>query len=321
MFNILGQDKLKSLFKSSLKKNMVSHSYLIEGEEGLGKMEMAKFISASLLCKNITLQEACGICSSCRKIINDNHPDVRIIDNKTVKIDDIRGAIKEVYKKPYEGSKKVLIINNFETSTIESQNAILKTLEEPPKTAILILLAKHTMSILDTIKSRCQKLKMLRIDTSLLKEYLLENGVTEGIASFASMYSEGNLKVAKKACGKEFLDLRDNILRISLGIFKETKYNGIKYSEELSKYKDNIDDIFNIITSIYRDIIMLKVGNNNKIINSDKTDILIEESYKLSYNKLEKAIKRINSARDSINRDTNFQLTIEVMMIGIQDGR
>lgn len=321
MFNILGQDKLKNLFKASLKKNMLSHSYLIEGEEGLGKMNMAKFISASLLCNQRVLNEACSSCNSCKKVNNNNHPDVKVIDSKTVKIDDIRGAIKEVYKKPYEGNKKVLIINNFETATIESQNAILKTLEEPPKTAVLILLAKNTMFILDTIKSRCQRLKMFRVDTLIIKNYLLDKGINEKISNFASMYSEGNLKVAEKAFSKEFLDLRERILRISLDVFKGTKYNAIKYSEEINKYKDNIEDVFNILTSIYRDIIMLKVGNTNRIINSDKSELLIEESYKLSYNKLEKAIEKIKIARDSLTRDTNFQLTMEVMMIGIQDGR
>lgn len=322
MFKVLGQEKVLNLFKTSLRKGMLSHSYIVEGENGLGKLNMAKFMSASLMCENTNEDGPCKVCNTCLKINKDIHPDVRIIDNKTIKIDNIRDAIEEIYKRPYEGSKKVLIIKNFETATIESQNAILKTLEEPPKQAALIILARDTLYLLDTIKSRCQKLKLFKVDTILIKRELMLSGVDDRTATFASNYSEGNLKVARRASERSFLDLREKILTIALDIFGVNKYKAVKYSEELETYKDNIEEVLNIFTSIYRDIILLKVGNDTKmIINSDKIELLVEESYRLSYNRLEKALMEIKSARDSLTRDVNFQLTMEIMIVGIQNWR
>lgn len=320
MFDILGQERIKELFKSSVQRGRVLHSYLIEGEGGLGKTEMAKFIAASLLCTDESAGEPCRDCSNCRKVYKLSHPDLVVIDEKTIKIDNIRNSIEEVYKKPYEGSRKVLIIKNFHTSTVEGQNAILKTLEEPPTSATIILLAKDTLSILDTIKSRCQILKMFRVDPLLVKEKLINDGEGEESAEFASLYSEGNIGVAKKACSEEFLSLRNNIINIALDIFKVGRFKALQYGEVLSKEKDNIEEVLNIFTSIYRDIIMLKIGeNNSRIINRDKFEILVEESYRLSYNKLNRSLKIIKDIRNSLTRDTNFQLTMEVMILGIQE--
>lgn len=322
MFNILGQDTIKSLFKKSVERGTISHSYLIEGEWGLGKMEMAKFIAATLLCLNNDYVDACGECSNCRKVNSLSHPDVNVIDEKTIKIDNIRDSIEEVHKKPYEGQKKVLIIKNFHTATIESQNAILKTLEEPPETSTLILLAENTLSILDTIKSRCQMLKMFRVDPLLVEKELLNKGISKSICEFAACYSEGNIGIAEKACTEEFLSLREEIINMAINIFTKSKYNALKYGETLTKYKDNISEVLDIFTSVYRDIIMLKIGrNHSRIINKDKIEILVEESYRLSYNKLEQALNVIKGARNSLTRDTNFQLTMEVMIMGIQNGR
>lgn len=319
MFDILGQDRIKDLFKSSVEKGRLSHSYLIEGEDGLGKMEMAKFIAASLLCSEQGFSP-CTQCSNCRKIDKLSHPDLRVIDEKTVKIDNIRSSIQEVYKRPYEGSRKILIIKNFHTATIEGQNAILKTLEEPPETATILLLAKDTLSILDTIKSRCQTLKMFRINPELVKDCLLSSGEDALEAEFAALFSEGNIGVAKKACSEEFLTLRSSIINIALEVFKVGKFKALQYGEVLAKEKDNIDEVLNIFTSIYRDIIMLKIDEkNNRIINRDKFEILVEESYRLSYNKLNRALKIIKDTRNSLTRDTNFQLTMEVMILGIQE--
>ncbi len=321
MFDTLGQDETKKLFNISLKSHKIAHSYLIEGEEGLGKMNMAKYIAASLLCKSGN-NGACGNCINCKKINELIHPDLKVIDEKTIKIDNIRDSIDEVYKKPYEGDRKVLIIKNFDTATVESQNAILKTLEEPPSTATIILLAKDTLSILDTIKSRCQIIKMFRVHPLLVKERLISEGIDDTKAEAAAIYSEGNIGVARKACKAEFTTLRNEIFNMAIDVFKISKFEALKYGEKLTKYKDEIDDVLNIFTSVYRDIIFLKLGQgNNRLVNRDKMEILVEESYRLSYNKLDKSLNIIKDTRNSLKRDTNFQLTMEVMILGIQEAK
>ncbi|MEF9934923.1 MAG: DNA polymerase III subunit delta' C-terminal domain-containing protein [Clostridium sp.] len=321
MFGIVGQDKVIELFNSSLKGNRIAHSYLIEGDRGLGKKNVAFYIAASLLCRSEDVGP-CGDCSVCRRIREGNHPDVKIVLEDTVKIDNIRLSIEEVYKKPYEGDRKVLIIDNFHTTTIEGQNAILKTLEEPPAASTIILLASTTLTILDTIKSRCQIIKLFRQDVSLIKEKLIEEGYSEDESVFASLYSEGNYGEALKACSVEFNSLRSEVLEIGLNLFKVSKFEAMEIASGFTKYKDNIDNVLGILTSLYRDIIILKIDQSSEnIINRDNFQILVEESYRLSYNRLDKALRVITDTRKRLIRDTNFQLTMEVMILGIQEAK
>ncbi|MEG0370921.1 MAG: DNA polymerase III subunit delta' C-terminal domain-containing protein [Clostridium sp.] len=321
MFGIIGQEKLIELFHTSLENNRLSHSYLIEGDEGLCSINVAKYMAASLLCKQ-GKQGACTHCSICRRIQDNNHPDIRVIDEKTVKIDNIRKAIEEVHKRPYEANHKVIIIKGFHTTTIEGQNAILKTLEEPPDTATIILLANDTLSILDTIKSRCQILKLFRVDTNIIKNKLIHDGYSNDRAGFGSLYGEGNYGESIKACSEGFIVLRNQIMEVALDIFSCSKFEVMNYAQSISNNKDNIFDILNIFTSIYRDIIMVKLDeNNSKIINRDNFQIIVEESYRLSYNRLDKALRVINDTRKRLASDTNFQLTMEVMLLNIQEAK
>ena len=172
--NILGNDKIKKDLEKSLKNNRTSHSYMFIGEEGIGKKEIAKEFSKSILCLNNVDGTYCNKCKSCLEFDSTNHPDFKIIEpeGNTLKIDQIREFQKKVSEKPIVGSRKVYIINDSDKMTSEAQNCLLKTLEEPPEFVTIILIGSNESAFLSTIKSRCMILHFEPIQNELLKDYL-----------------------------------------------------------------------------------------------------------------------------------------------------
>lgn len=173
--SIIGNNDIKEYLKSSVVNNKLSQSYLFIGTEGIGKLLIAKVFAKQILCLNKEKNQEC-ICKSCQCFEGQNHPDLGIINEQgeTIKIDQIRDLISKVIEQPIISSQKVYIINDFEKMTIEAQNCLLKTLEEPPEFATIILISSNENEILNTIKSRCMTIKFNNITNDELKKYATE---------------------------------------------------------------------------------------------------------------------------------------------------
>lgn len=181
----------KSFFKEAIEKDKLASGYLFVGDDHLKKREIALFIAKALNCQEALIKEDC-LCENCLKIDSFNHPDVvwvRPASSQKLKIDNVRTVIRQLYLKPYEGKYKVFIVEEADTLTEEAQNAFLKTLEEPPKNSVIILLASQKESLLETIISRCQIIKFLlssqKGETDLkIKNYLLNKDRIKLLAEF-----------------------------------------------------------------------------------------------------------------------------------------
>ena len=149
--------------KHNIKSVSLSHSLLVTGGKSPSQREFAKDLAKALNCSEGSFFQDCG-CASCSKIESGNHPDVRWYesaeDSTKIKIADIKNLIHWVSLKPFEGRRKVFIVADAHEMTMESQNALLKTLEEPPPQSTIILTTDHRSSLLDTITSRCTELKL-----------------------------------------------------------------------------------------------------------------------------------------------------------------
>ena len=174
--NLVGNEKVKSLLSKTIETNSVLHSYLFEGIDGIGKSSFAKEFAKAVLCNNENIKP-CHQCKSCNSFANDNHPDYMFIerDGNSIKIEQIRYLIQKISEKPIESSKKVYIIDNADTMTVEAQNSLLKTLEEPPEYVCLILIASNESKLLNTIKSRCTKIFFTPIEDEKIEKYIKEN--------------------------------------------------------------------------------------------------------------------------------------------------
>ena len=149
---IIGNNKIKNELIKAFSTNSIAHSYIFSGQYGIGKKQIAIEFAKMILCLNKD-NAPCGKCKSCLELENDNNPDFNIIkpDGK-IKIDQIRQMLEKVYEKPIISDKKVYIIDDAETMTVEAQNCLLKTLEEPPEYIVIILITSNESNLINTIK-------------------------------------------------------------------------------------------------------------------------------------------------------------------------
>ena len=162
--DIIGQEQLKEHLQGAIERNKVSHAYIINGERNSGKEFIAKVFAMALECTDRKDGEPCQVCHSCKQALSGNHPDIIFVSHEkpnVIGVDDIRTQINgDVAIKPYSSPKKIYIMNEGEKMTVQAQNALLKTIEEPPKYVVILLLTENAELLLPTINSRCVMLKL-----------------------------------------------------------------------------------------------------------------------------------------------------------------
>lgn len=170
---LLGNEALKERLTEGLRSGRMSHSYLLTGPEGSGKRTLARLLAAAMECRGTP--RPCGVCPACHKVLSGNHPDVITVDDpdhKQVPVDCIRAARSELFIRPNEGEKKVLLIPRAGDMNPAAQNALLKVLEEPPSYGVFLLLAPSPEALLPTIRSRCAHLRLSPLPRAVLEPAL-----------------------------------------------------------------------------------------------------------------------------------------------------
>ena len=198
---LLGNERLKENLSSSLRRDRVSHFYLIAGPVGSGKHLLAQLLAAGLLCDG--QDKPCCTCSACRKVLSGTHPDFITVDDpekKTVPVDLIRQARADIYIRPNEGRRKIYLFPRAQDMGVPGQNALLKILEEPPPYGVFLLLTDNPEKLLPTVRSRCTELKLLPLPEATLRRRLAQdfpNADPEAIGAACSR-SGGYLGQAKQ---------------------------------------------------------------------------------------------------------------------------
>ncbi len=322
MFKVAGQEEQMKMIKRAFEYKRFSHAYILYGPDGVGKSVFAHYMSSLVLCQGTTLNKPCGSCEACRKIINNIHPDVMVSEpiKKGMGVDEIRELIDEIHLKPYEGSCKVIIIKDTQNMTISAQNAFLKTLEEPDEGSFIIMLTSSLETILQTIRSRSQIIRLGRIPEEEVKRYLIDNGIDEKKAELAAALSDGIIGNALRMLHEGYMQLRKETIECACSIIKGNALDAFTMYEWFSKNKRSIDDILDTMISWYRDLIMLKSASDRRhIINRDYYELLVEESQILSYNRLNVIINMIMDTKEKLRQNVNYELAIEVMLLNIQE--
>ncbi len=288
--DIIGNDKIKQRLQLAIKNNTISHSYMFVGIQGIGKQIFAKEFAKEILCLNKDCNNN-KRCDSCIKYETLNHPDYTYIEQvgNSIKIDKIREMQKHIQEKPILSSKKVYIINNVETMTKEAQNCLLKTLEEPPEYAIIILICQNENMLLTTIKSRCLILQFEKISKTSIKKYLDNN--TDIIIN------ETLLDCFEGSIGK-LLELKD----------KQDKYIEIqKFIEELDKR--DIIDILKYASPLYQ--------SKEEIYSFlEFMNILLLKKCMVD-SKYSNSIMIIEETKKRIKQNTNYDMTIDNMVFSM----
>lgn len=286
-----------------------SHANLIIGNDGIGKSIVAKYLANVIMGKE-NGSESIDIVkySPC---------------SNSFGVDEVRNIIDEVNKKPYEGERKVIILYRCDKLTVQAQNALLKTIEEPPKGVYLILLSDSLEMILDTIQSRCQVYKLTPLSKEEISNYIdykYPNLSIEDKHS-ALAYSTGVPgKVDKFIEDQNLKSLRDICIALFEDILKREQGIVLKYEELLKNSKEEQLELLNILLSYIRDIMIFKELNSTElIVNFDKFDKIKDISRGISYKKLNSMLEYIKEARLNFNSNTNYSMTISVLLMGFAE--
>ena len=310
MRNFIGYSSLIENFKSRCSNGNLSHAQLISGEDGIGKSILAEILGKLILNGNI------------------NREYVDIINYKPIKtsfgVDDVRDIIDEVNKKPFEGDKKVIIIHQGNKLTIQAQNALLKTIEEPPTEVYIIILCESLELILDTIKSRCEIYKLTPLTKDELYKYIAIKGYdySEEKKSSAIAFSEGIPgRIDRYFSDTELQELRDKIVDLLLQLTNNEIEAILEKEEQLVSYKQNKEEVINVLSSFIRDILVNKeVYNENLIINRDKIKEIERLTNEMSFKKLNKMLLGLQEASKNIKNNVSWAMTVRIMLMDFMEG-
>lgn len=347
---ILGQNHILTHFENAIKKDKISHAYIINGEEGSGKMQLAVHFAKALQCEqnnddaddgNMSfdfLQEesdsnepkhiigvSCGICKSCRQTDSGNQPDIKYVSHEKagIGVDEIRAQINEdIGIKPYSSRYKIYIVPDSENMTVQAQNALLKTIEEPPKYAIIILLTTNADTFLPTILSRCVLLNVKPVKEETITNYLKsEYGIGDYEARVAASFANGNPgKAVKLAASEDFKELKQQVSGTLISLEKggmDIIAGAVKAAGEFKKQNA---EYFSLLRIWFRDMLMYKAsGNSENLIFQDDYMIIESMSQKFSYYDVDIILKSIEQAERRINSNVNFDATMEVLFLAIKE--
>lgn len=322
---IIGQEHIKEHLLHAMEQNKVSHAYLLQGELGAGKEFIAKAFAAALQCERGTAN-ACGQCRSCKQIESKNHPDVIWVTHEkpnTIGVEDIRTQLnQDIEIKPYYGPKKIYIISECEKMTVQAQNALLKTLEEPPSYGLIILLTTNAEALLSTILSRCVVLRMRPVEDSKIEEYLMNKlQIPDYKARVCAAFARGNMGKAKAlAESEDFEHIKEEAVSLLKYIQDMEISEIIAAIKKINDYKFDISNYLDIIMVWFRDILLFKATKDpNALIFSEEIGPIKKIADRSSYEGIEMILESLEKAQNRLSANVNFELTMELLFLTIKE--
>lgn len=323
--DVVGHKDILKYISSAVENNRVSHAYILNGERGSGKKMLANLFAMTLLCETGD-NEPCGKCHSCKQAESGNHPDIiRVTHEKpnSISVDDIRTQVNNTVDiKPYQGPYKVYIIPQADMMTPQAQNAILKTIEEPPSYAVFFLLTENAETLLPTINSRCVMLKLRNIKDTLIKKYLMENlEIPDYKADMCTAFAQGNMgRAIMLANSDHFNEIREEAVQL-LKHISEMELNEIVAAvKNISVYKLEITDYLDIIMIWYRDVLLYKATKEiDKVVFKDQLQSIKEQARKSSYEGIELILESLEKAKARLKANVNFDLVMELLFLTIKE--
>ena len=323
--DVLGHEQTIAHMKNAIQYGKVSHSYIINGEKGSGKKMLAGIFAQTLQCQ-AKGTEACMECQSCKQAMNLNQPDIiRVTHEKpnTISVEDIRGQLNgDIMIRPYSSRYKIYIVDEAEKLTVQAQNALLKTIEEPPVYAVILLLTTNAGMLLPTIQSRCVKLDLKPVSSDKVKKYLMEQlEIPEYRADICTAFAQGNIGKARRlALSESFGEMLEHALRLVKYISEMEVADLIEDLKKIDTYKMEINDYLDLLTVWYRDVLLFKATRDaDSLIFSDELNSIQEKARKSSYEGLEVTIKAIEKAKIRLNANVNFDMALELLLLTMKE--
>lgn len=325
--NIIGHADVVEHLKNAIRMDKVSHAYIFNGEKGCGKHTLAVEFAKALQCQGEG-DRPCGTCVSCRQAEGHNQPDIIEVTHdkpNTISVDVIREqVVADVDIRPYSSPYKVYIIPEAEKMNQQAQNALLKTIEEPPEYVVILLLTTNASAFLPTILSRCVMLNMKPAPDELVRSYLMEHvQVPDYEADICVAFAQGNIgKAVRLASSEQFSEIKAAAIHLVTHV-KDMDIAEISQAvKAVSEYKLDIRDYLDILAVWYRDVLYFKATNDaNGIIFRENIRAIKEQTRGCSYEGLEQVLEGISKAKARLTANVNFDLTMELLFLLIKENQ
>lgn len=325
---ILGHEGAKAHLQAALTSGQMSHAYLIEGTAGVGKKTLANAFVKALLCEQpLANGESCGCCQSCRSFDHGNHPDVKRIraeeDKNSISVKQVRDElVKDISIRPYGSRYKVYIIEAADKLTIEAQNAMLKTLEEPPAYGRILLLAESAAAFLPTILSRCVRVSLQPLSQQLIRQGLERRGIRGERASIAAAFAQGSLGQALMLCEDEdFEKVRQSLFQFLAQIPQLSQLEIMREAKLWEQYKSEQDTIFSLLLIWYRDILVYQeTGDPGRLLCSDQARTVSGLAAYYSNRKLIRLIEMTLDIHKKLKANANPALAVDCLLMNLKEG-
>lgn len=315
--DMAGQTEIKKLLENSIKTDRIMNSYIIEGDDGMGKKTLASIFAGYLMCETGT---ACGKCRGCMLYAAGNHPDVITVrkdsSKKVLDVDSLRSQVMEfAYIKPYMSRKKVIIIPEYGGIGASSQNALLKIIEEPPPYLTFIILVKNAAALLDTVRSRSI---VLTLESYTMPEIMQATGIySEFELNRLICCADGNIgRIKQLISDTDFAEKRDKCISLCACLFSKKHSDIFKLTDFFEENKAEADALFDIILGFFRDLLLIKSGKEELIFNTDYKEKLFGADYISTMKQCFHAVNAVLRAKTNLNRNVNYTLCITAFADG-----
>lgn len=323
--SVIGQEQMTQNLENALKYKKISHAYLFQGERLSGKRMIADIFARALQCE-ADGNRPCNQCRSCKQALSVNHPDIIYVEHdkpNVISVDNIRTQINgDIAIKPYSSAYKIYIVDEAEKMNTQAQNALLKTLEEPPEYAVIMLLATRAEAMLPTILSRCVTLNTKPVPDDKIKHFLMSKiQIPDYRASICASFARGNVgRAIQLASNEEFDTMKAEVLGKLKSVFEMEVYQMAAAAKRITEEKFEVEDYLDLCFIWYRDILLYKACKDRKHL------VFLEEIHdierigeKYSYEAIEKIIGAIEQARSRIKSNVNFDLTMELLFMAMKN--
>jgi DNA polymerase-3 subunit delta' len=323
--DIIGQSPLVENLQRSIRLGRVVHAYLISGPKGAGKKMLAHIFARALLCRH-SGDRPCDACPSCIKYNTGNHPDVITVkaEKSSIVVDQIRDLQKDMYVKPYEGGRKIYLIEEVHTMTPQAQNCLLKTLEEPPAYGVIFLLADQLEGLLPTILSRCQILRLKKVSRERIAALLEERyGLSPEQAHLIAALSDGRVgRALELAVDQDYMELRREVLGRLEALAEADIMAVFNLVPFFTEHRDQQSLKLEILEWWFRDVYIWKeMGDESLIVNQDAKELLEKQAELFTSSTVQDIIKRIEESKKQLGSSVNAQFIMENLLLSIMEGK
>ena len=322
---ILGHEQIIEHLQNAIQMKKVSHAYILDGEEGAGKMMLARAFAQTLQCERGGT-EPCGECHSCKQALSGNQPDIITVGHEkpaSIGVEDIRGQLcGDIQIKPYSSPYKIYIVDEAEKMTVQAQNALLKTIEEPPAYGVILLLTTNADAFLPTILSRCVTLKLRPVKSEVIRAYLMEKyQIPDYQADVCTAFARGNVgKAQRLAQSEQFAELKEHLIHLLRHLRDMEIYELTEAVRSASEYKAEIGDYLDLMALWFRDVLLFKATRQIEgLVFAEEIGDISAQAQKSSYEGLERILKALEKAKVRLKANVNFELTMELLMLTIKE--